>query len=151
MISKDQDEREAPDHAGDELHSMLGRQLHFQRGDLIDGEVKPTHNTLDKGYRISQEAARNHQFLVQPNFTNAAQRFKGEETLCISEIASDRSANERAVRVLKRSACITDGVESSASFESLEKVTKAFSFRCNFMFKPVQFFSSNIVANSCKV
>lgn len=137
MVSKDQDEREAPDHAADEPHSILGRQLHFQRSDLFEGEMKPTHNILDKGYRISQETARNHQFIIQPNFTNAAQKFKGEEILCIAEIASDRSANERGVRVLKRSAYITDGVESSASFERMEKVTKAFSFRCNFMFKPV--------------
>ena len=78
--------------------------------------MKSTHNILDKGYRISQEAAQNDQFIIQPNFTNAAQRFKGEEILCIAEITSDRSANERGVRFLKRSAYITDGVESSTLF-----------------------------------
>ena len=137
MVSVDQDPIENMNHKDDEPHSVLGRQLHFQRNDLVDGEVKPAHNILDKGYKITQEAVRLDQHIIQPNFMNAKKGFKGEDVLCTAEVASDRSGNERAVKIVKRSAYITDGIAANQLFARMEKVVKAFSCRCNFMFRPI--------------
>jgi hypothetical protein len=57
---------------------------------------------LDKGYRINTIAWRTGgQFILQPHFSRSDQRFTGHETIRMAAIASDRAANERAVRYSK--------------------------------------------------
>jgi hypothetical protein len=116
---------------------ILARQEKFQRCDLVNGDVKEVNNILDKGYRVVQAMIRYSQKVTQPIFASLLRNFRGTEGLCIAEIASDRSGNERAVRCVKQSGYISRGIDRNQSFERMNNVWKAFSFQCNFMFKPV--------------
>ena len=62
--------------------------------------------------------------------------FSGIEGLCTSEVVSDRSGNERAVSVAKRSNYLKRGLDHNQSFDRMNESWKAFSFQCNFVFKP---------------
>ena len=92
---------------------------------------------LDKGFQIVQPAIKYKQKIIQPIFASSERDFCGNESLCISEVASDRSGNERAVKCVKRSGYITKGLESHQSYKRMDKVWLAFLFQTNFMFKPV--------------
>jgi hypothetical protein len=116
---------------------ILWRQKEFQNKDLVNGIVKEFHNILDKGYRVIQAIYRYFQKAIQPIFSTMGFGFKGIEGLCIAEVASDRSGNERAVKCVKQSNFITDGLHSNQSFSRMNNVWKAFAFQCNFMFQPV--------------
>ena len=123
------------DESGD--GGILARQEQFQKSDLVDGEIKEVNNILDKGYRVVQAMIRYSQKVIQPIFASPLRNFRGKEGLCIAEIASDRSGNERAVRCVKQSGYISRGIDRNQSFERMNNVWQAFSFQCNFMFKPV--------------
>ena len=77
---------------------ILDEQEAFER---FDHEGGPTVNVLDRGYRVTKAAWRYGQFILQPTFMRSDGKFTGNDTLRSSSIASDRSGNERAVRVVK--------------------------------------------------
>ena len=116
---------------------ILLRQKEFQDKDLVNGVVKEFHNILEKGYMLIQAIYRYCQKVIQPIFSPMGFGFKGIEGLYIAEVASDRSGNQRAVKCVKQSNFITDGLHSNQSFSRMNKVWKAFAFQCNFMFQPV--------------
>ena len=69
----------------------------------MNREVIEFVNILDKGYRVTQAALEQKQKVIQPIFASESRDFYSKESLCISEVASDRSGNERAVKFIKRS------------------------------------------------
>ena len=75
----------------------------FHNEDLVNGKVKPFHNILDKSYRVAQSALSNNERVIQPIFTKTGHGFSQLNRLCISEIVLDRSGNEQATNVVKRS------------------------------------------------
>jgi hypothetical protein len=54
-----------------------------------------------------------------------------------ASVAADRSGNERAVNVVKRSGFLKRGLRPAQSPAQIDDVWKAWSFQANFMFKPV--------------
>ena len=67
---------------------------------------------LEKGYRVVLEALRlGGQMCIQPNFAKSDRRFNSNEVLRSAAIATDRSSNERAVKVSKRSGLIARGLQ----------------------------------------
>ena len=80
------------------LSQILCEQEEFERFDHKGG---PTINVLDRGYRVTKVAWKFGQFVLQPTFMRSDGKFSGKDTLHSSSIASDRSGNERAVRVVK--------------------------------------------------
>ena len=78
-----------------------------------------------------------NQRVVQPIFATESRSFTGQEGLCVSEVASDRSGNERAVKCVKLSGFLSTGADKSQSFVRLNDVWKAFAFQINFMHRPV--------------
>ena len=78
--------------------------MEFAEKDVTDTVVTPFCNETDKGYRCVENAYRlGKQLTLQLNFAKADRHFKGKETLKSAAIATDRSGNERAVRLSKQS------------------------------------------------
>jgi len=93
---------------------------------------------LDKGYRIVLDALHSGgQMTVQPNFAKSDRKFNSEEVLRSAAIATDRSANERGVRVCKHSGLLKRGLQHHQSTAAIDDAWCAWSFQVNFMFKPV--------------
>ena len=93
---------------------------------------------VDKGYRCVLAAWRaGRQLLLQPAFARSDRKFNSDEVLTSAAVASDRSANERAVNVAKRAGFLSRGVDSAQDVGTVADVWLAWSFQCNFMFKPV--------------
>ena len=80
------------------MSQILCEKEGFERFDHYGG---PTINVLDRGYRITKVAWKFGQFVLQPTFMQSNGKFSGKDTLHSSSIASDRSRNETAVRVVK--------------------------------------------------
>ena len=59
--------------------------------------------------------------------------FTVSEGFCIAEVASDRSGNERAVKHVKLSSFLSDGLHHYQSFVRVNEVWTAFDFQINFM------------------
>ena len=117
---------------------ILQQQIEYVT--TYDKEYKDINwiNILDKGYRVTSAAWRTgKQFVLQPSFAKADQKFSSLETLRSAAIASDRGANERAVRLAKMSGQIHNGVTGSQSLERLSDLWLTWSFQCNFIYKPV--------------
>ena len=95
-------------------------------------------NIVDKGYRVRSAAWRSgQQFVLQPSFAKSDRKFSTNETLRSAAIASDRGANERAVRLSKLSKQLQEGKIGSKSIERLSDLWLTWSFQCNFLYKPV--------------
>ena len=77
------------------------------------------------------------QLTIQPDFAKADRHFKGKETLTSAAIATDRSGNERAVRLSKQSGYINRGIPSAGSPLRMDNAWMSWSFQCNFMFESV--------------
>ena len=71
----------------------LEEQEIFQKED--GGE--PFINILDRGYRSTQVAWKKGQFVLQPIFIKCDRKFSTKDMLRASEVAADRSGNERGV------------------------------------------------------
>ena len=99
--------------------------------------MKPFRNILEKGYRVTQYILQNHQKIMQPKHSKDGHDFTGDERLCIFEIASDRPGNEMAVKYVKQSECLTDGLNQHQDFARVNVFWKVFSFQTNFMYFPV--------------
>jgi hypothetical protein len=92
----------------------------------------------DKGFRISTTAIRTGgQVVIQPCFAKSDEKFEDTETLLGAAIASDRSGNERAVRVMKLSKFIKSGLQPNESAERLSDVWLCWGFMSNFVYKSV--------------
>ena len=89
---------------------LLDVQEEFAVKDRVNGVVVPFIVTLDKGYRSTIVAWRKgKQLVLQPDFAKSDRKFRGDETLSSAAIATDRGANERAVRLSKISGFIKRG------------------------------------------
>ena len=115
---------------------ILEQQEEFVRNQL-DTDV-PFENTLDKGYRVRHAAwMKGKQTISQPFFAKSDEKFNRHQTLRSAAVASDRGANERAVRLSKMSGFLKAGIRQNASVDRFADVWLAWSFQTNFMFKPV--------------
>jgi DDE superfamily endonuclease len=93
---------------------------------------------LDKGYRINEVAWKNgKQLVLQPSFARSDRKFTSRETIRNSGISSDRSCNERAVRLSKICGYIRTGLRQNESAIRLDDVWLSWSFQVNFFYKPV--------------
>ena len=64
-------------------------------------------------------------------------KFNSEEVLRSAAIATDRSANERAVRLAKHAGILKRGLQPHQNTAVLDDAWLAWSFQVNFMYKPV--------------
>jgi hypothetical protein len=86
---------------------LLGGQKQFQQKDSSSN--LPFTNILDMGYRSIPSAWRaGGQLMLQPHFAKSDRKFSSDEVLQSVAVASDRSAFERAVRLMKRRVVFTD-------------------------------------------
>ena len=113
-------------------------QKGFAELDLVDGKKKPFTNIFDKGYRNRLVAwLAGEQLTLQPSFASSDRKFRRAETLSSAVIASDRSGNERAVRLTKMAGYINQGLHHRQSMERLDMAWKCWGFQINFMFNAV--------------
>mmetsp|Transcript_10153 Transcript_10153/g.21805 ORF Transcript_10153/g.21805 Transcript_10153/m.21805 type:complete len:297 (+) Transcript_10153:672-1562(+) len=77
---------------------FLAKQQQFQEADMVDEEVIPFTNLMDKGFRGAKKAAwrRGQQLVLQPAFASSDRRFNTYELLSSASVASDRSAKYRS-------------------------------------------------------
>jgi hypothetical protein len=93
---------------------------------------------LDKGYRCRLAAWREGmQTMLQPWFADSDKKFGSKQVLTSAQIAHDRSGNERAVNVSKRSNLVKRGHHMAADTATTDDVWIGWSFQANFMYKPV--------------
>ena len=117
---------------------IFEEQMDFAIEDVTDNVVTPFCNETDKGYRCVENTYRlGKQLMIQPDFAKADCHFKGKETLTSAAIATDRSRNERAVRLSKQSGYINRGIPSAGSPLRMDNAWMSWSFQCNFMFESV--------------
>ena len=118
--------------------NIFKKQNEFSKNDLVNGEKIPFTNIFDKGYRLTLLACQEgKQLTQQPVFARSDEKFTGKETLRSGSLASDRSGNERAVKVSKRAGYIQRGIESQECPIRMDNVWKAWSFQTNFMYKSI--------------
>jgi hypothetical protein len=116
----------------------LDEQEEFAKQDAgVVEAVLPFTNITDKGYRCVVAAWRHGQFLLQPTFHRTDQKFSSKNLLTSATIASDRGANERAVRVCKYSDLIKRGLQKHSDPAVFNEYWLAWSFQANFMYRPV--------------
>jgi hypothetical protein len=122
---------------------ILPEQQQFQKEDIVrceDGSDKeiPFLNGLDRGYRVT-EACFNagRQLVEQPHFAPGDGKFSTHSALFSSAFASDRSGNERAVKMVKHSNYLTNGLQSTGDIDRFCDAVEAWGFQINFMFLPV--------------
>ena len=95
-------------------------------------------NILDKGYRNRLTAWKEgKQLTLQPSFASSDRKFRRKETLSSAVVASDRSGNERAVRLTKMSGYIKRGLDKNQSIERMDKAWLCWGFQINFMYNAV--------------
>jgi hypothetical protein len=117
---------------------VLSVQIKYAKEEDTTHNNVPLTNILDKGYKINTIAWKHgKQLVLQPNFAHSERRFTSRETLRISSIVSDRSANERAVRYSKISGYIRTGLLPNESAKRLDDVWVVWSYQCKFLYKPV--------------
>jgi hypothetical protein len=75
--------------------------------------------------------------MLQPWFAESDQKFGTKQVLTSAQIAHDRSANERAVCVSKRSDFLKRGHHMRTDTATTDDVFIGWSFQANFMYKPV--------------
>ena len=100
----------------------------FQNEDLVNDSIKQFHSILVKYYRVERSTLSSNQRVIQPIFAKSGHSFSQLEGLCISEIASDRSGNERVVRLSKQSGYINRGVQPAGSLLWMDNAWMAWSF-----------------------
>ena len=115
---------------------IFEEQMEFAEKDVTDTVVTPFCNETDKGYMCVENAYRlGKQLTLQPDFAEADRHFKGKETLTYAAIATDRSGNERAVRLSKQSGYINRGIQAAGSPLRMDNAWIPWSFQCNFMYE----------------
>ena len=117
---------------------IFQEQKDFANEDVGETGIVPFCNELDKGYRCLEVAYREgKQSMIQPDFAKSDSNFKGNETLTSAAVATDRSGNERVVRLSKQSGYKNRGVHPARSLLWMDNAWIALSFQCNFMFENV--------------
>ena len=95
---------------------IFEEQNDFANEDAIRSRIIPFCNELDKGYRFLEVAYwSGKQLTLQPDFAKGDRNFNGNETLASAAIATDRSGNERVVRLSKQSGYINRGITHRTS------------------------------------
>ena len=103
-----------------------------------DDDVIPFTNIFDKGYRNRLAAWRaGRQLTLQPDFAKSDRKFRRKETLSSAAVASNRAANERAVKMAKLCGYVKRGLSQRQTFARLQKSWMAHGFQLNFMYLPV--------------
>ncbi len=75
---------------------------------------------------------------LQPGFAESDRQFRRNSTLHSAAVAVIRSANERAVRIMKQSWKLKNGVQNGATdVRVLADLWLAWGFQVNFMFSPI--------------
>jgi DDE superfamily endonuclease len=93
---------------------------------------------LDKGYRINTVAWKSGgQLVLQPSFAKSDKKFTSRETIRNAAVASDRAANERAVRLSKLCGFFRNGLRQHECPIRLNEVWFLWAFQCNFIYQPV--------------
>jgi DDE superfamily endonuclease len=99
---------------------------------------EPWYNILDRGFRVTTTVYKHGKgHVVQPSFCVADRRFVAHETIRGAKISSDRSGNERAVRVIKYCSYIKDGLYQGESAIRLCDVYLVWGFQANFVYRPI--------------
>ena len=116
----------------------LEEQEKFQLSDIVWGAVVAFLNILDRGYRAKFAAFNSgKQLSIQPPSSKSDRRFKGRTTVYAATIAHDRSGNERAVNVCKRSGLMKRGYHQAMDPVRFGYAWLTWGFQANFMYKPV--------------
>ena len=116
----------------------LQAQEEFQKTDLVNGKVVKFLNVLDRGYRAKYAAWRTgEQLAIQPPSARSDKRFPGHQTIYAGTVAHDRSGNERAVNLCKRSGLMKRGFKQGMSARRFNNAWRTWGFQANFMFKAV--------------
>ena len=116
---------------------------YFERSGILAtqqelGGEKSFVNIVDKGFRNVVAAWRHgRQMILQPAFAKSDRRFTSYELISSAAIAADRSANERAVKVCKRSGFLERGLRPGGDVAYFSETWRNWAFQVNFMFKPV--------------
>ena len=110
--------------------------------DMVRTENGQTHipftNILDKGFRCTELAyQKGQQEILQPAFMSCDRRFSDSETLLSATVASVRSGNERAVRLMKQSNYICRGLQPNSKPSRLAEIWAGWAFVVNFLYQPV--------------
>ena len=116
----------------------LNFQKKFQETDLVDGSEIQFTNVLDRGYRGKMAAWKaGRQMSLQPPASKSDRRFTGRQTLFAGKVASDRSGNERSVKVSKRSGLMDEGLKTGMSAKRFNDAWLNWAFISNFMYDSV--------------
>ena len=92
----------------------------------------------DRGYRAKMAAwLEGKQRVLQPPASKSDERFKGRTTVYAATIAHDRSGNERAVNVCKRSGAMSRGFKPLMNPVRFNYVWRGWAFQANFMYQSV--------------
>ena len=75
--------------------------------------------------------------MLQPDFAKSDRRFNSKEVNRSGAVSSDRSGNERAVNVSKRSGEIQRGLQKHQETSVIADAWLAWGFQVNFMYRPV--------------
>lgn len=117
---------------------IIQQQNKFVDENNIETKDIPWTNVLDRGYRVSHSCWKEgRQRVLQPSFAKNQHKFSGRDTIHTSQVASDRSGNERAVNAAKRSGYINRGLVEGESLARLCDAWLVWSFICNFVYLPV--------------
>ena len=102
------------------------------------GDGTPVTNMLDRGYRSVRAAMKaGKQKVLQPPFAPSDRKFNTHEIISMAGIASDRSGNERAVKICKSSSYLKRGLDPAQDIDDFADTWLAWSFQTNFMYKRV--------------
>ena len=116
----------------------LQAQQAYQETDLVNGKVVKFMNGLDRGYRAKYAAWQTgEQLAIQPPSARSDRRFPGCQTIFAGAVAHDRSGNERAVNLCKRSGLMKRGYKQGMSARRFNNAWRTWGFQTNFMFKAV--------------
>jgi hypothetical protein len=92
-------------------------------------------NILDKMYRCVLAAWwAGGRLLLPPFFAKSDRKFSIDEVLLSGAVATDRSASERTVRLLKASNKVAGGIHHRQGMERVADMWLAWGVQCNFMF-----------------
>ena len=84
---------------------------------------------------MAQEVTDRVMKVIQPKFSKLLRNFAGVDSLFISEAASGRPGNERAVKIVKRSHFISSGMCLNQFFKRMSSTWKSFAFQSIVMCK----------------
>ena len=101
-------------------------------------QIIPFLIVLDRGYRAKMSAWKHgKQLTLQPPSSRSDERFRERKTVYAAGIAHDRSGNERAVNVSKRSGLMKLGFQTIMNPIRFNCAWRCWAFQANFMYKPV--------------